>query len=168
MEGIAFLLSVSFPIGMLMVFCLSNTTGTGKGRTNLFQALMKQVNSYKAFGVAISHVLVDGEGGFAKVESQLNQQGVVLHPAAGEHMVRAKNKGRQVKERVRAHRTTLSFRLFPLLLIYLVYFCVSRINLVPQTTQMSFVDPREMLTDEKLDANANLRVAFGEYVQAHT
>ena len=112
-EGIVFLVSVSFPIGMLMVLCLSNTSGTGKGGTNLFQALMKQVNSYKAYGVAISHVLVDGEGGFKKVESQLNQQGVVLHPATGEHVTRAENKGRQVKERVRAIRTSLPFQLFP-------------------------------------------------------
>ena len=40
--------------------------------------------------------------------------------------------------------------------------------MVPETTQMSFVDPREMLTGEKLDAKVDLRVSFGEYVQTHT
>ena len=51
--------------------------------------------------------------------------------------------------------------------MWLVSFCVSRINLVPSSVSGDRISPREKFIGRKLDYKRDLRVGFGDYVQAH-
>ena len=53
------------------------------------------------------------------------------------------------------------------LMTWLIYFVVSRINLTPSTVGNNFISPREQLTGVRPDFNRDLRVSFGEYVETH-
>jgi hypothetical protein len=51
--------------------------------------------------------------------------------------------------------------------MWLVSFCVSRINIVPSSVSGDRISPREKFIGRKLDYQRDLRVGFGDYVQAH-
>ena len=100
-------------------------------------------------------------------ESELNGMGIVVNPAGpGQHVPVIENGIRQVKERYRAHVCSLPYDLPIHLSEWLVSFCVSRLNLLPSGVTDSMVVPREAFTGRKTDYERDLRVEFGEYVQA--
>ena len=115
-------------------------------------------------------VVSDGEGGIAALEPALNQRGVSLHPAGpGQHVPEIENKIKQTKERVRAHVNYLPFKVaVGVILTWLVYFCVSRINMVPSSASGDRTSPRERFLGRKLDYQRDLRVGFGDYVQTYS
>ena len=54
-----------------------------------------------------------------------------------------------------------------MLLVLLVLFCVSRINMVPSKADAIVISPWERFHKRKLDYSKNLKASFGEYCQAH-
>ena len=54
------------------------------------------------------------------------------------------------------------------LIVWLVYFCVSRIDMIPHKTtgSSSYISPIEGFTWRKVHAKLHLRVGFGDYVEA--
>ncbi len=77
------------------------------------------------------------------------------------------NKAKQVKQRTRAHLSALPFALASTLLVWLVSFSVSRINLVPSSVSCDRLNRREKFIGRKLDFKRDLRVRFGDYAQTH-
>ena len=63
--------------------------------------------------------------------------------------------------------STLPYKLPKILMTWLIYFVVSRINLTPSTVGNTHISPREQLTGVRPDFNTDLRVSFGEYVETH-
>ena len=76
-----------------------------------------------------------------------------------------KRKIQQVKERVRAHLSTVPYLMNTVLLKWLVYYCISRINCIPSSTNQARFSPRELFYGRKLVAKRDVRIGFGEYVQ---
>lgn len=66
-----------------------------------------------------------------------------------------------MKERYRAHVCTLPYDLSMQLSEWLVAFCVSRLKLFPLSGTT-----RSVLSTQKLTYERNVRMKFGEYVQA--
>jgi hypothetical protein len=73
----------------------------------------------------------------------------------------------EIKQRKRAHLNSLPFALALKFLMWLVVFCMSRINLVPSDVTGDRISPRENFTGRKIDFQRDLRVGFGDYVQIY-
>ena len=72
-----------------------------------------------------------------------------------------------MKVRERGIVNTLPCKLCSMLLVVLVLFYVSRINMVPSKADAIVISPRERFHKRKLDYSKNLKAGFGAYCQAH-
>ena len=157
------LITVSQPLGLVTSrFLRARTAGV------LAEAITGVVNAHSVRGFRPTTLLSDGEGGIAKISSMLNALGVVFNPAGpGQHVPVVENMIRQIKERMRAVIADVPFRVSPLLLRWLVAFCVSCINMTPSTTRVDNTSSRELFLGRKVDYKRDLALSFGDYVQVH-
>ncbi len=72
---------------------------------------------------------------------------------------------RTIKERVRAYLQSIPYTLIFSLLRYLVEFCVTMINLLPDDQREDPTCPHEAFTGLKIDYNRQLRISFGDYAE---
>lgn len=163
-NGEPFLVIVADPLGLVMARWLkARTAGV------LAEALAAMVNELTARGFRPTALQSDGEGGLAAIASTINALGMIFNPAGPEqHVPIVENKIRQIKERVRAILSTLFFKLASFLLRWLVLYCVNRLNMSPSSTRMDATSPRELFLQRKIDFKRDLRISFGDYVQAHS
>lgn len=162
-EGDPYLVSVSKPLGLTLVNHLKGS----RSASTLMAAISNQLNRYTAQGFVVKTILTDGEGGLMSLEAYLNGEGISVNPAGpGQHVPVVENKIRQIKERCRAVINTLPYTLPANLLKWLVMFSVSRLNMLPCGTRVDTTSPREIFTGRKLDFKRDLKLCFGEYVQA--
>jgi len=167
-EGVAYLVSVSTPLGLTLVNHLGNLKGS-RATGPVRDALGKQVALYKSENFIVRTILTDGEGAVHASASFLHNEGIRINPAgAGKHVPTIENKIRQIKERVRAHMSVLPFKLSQSLLQWLVQYSVSAINYMPSSTwEVNHPSPKEIFTGRKIDFKKDLSLSFGQYVQAH-
>ena len=156
------LIGVFMPLGLVMVCLLPNraviAVGTG---------LLSFLTAARSRWFDTITIRTDGEGAIAKMIPALANRGIVVDPAGpGQHVPVVERMIETVKERVRAHVTSLPFILTKLLLTYCVLFCVSRLNLLPSSNSLDKVSPHEQFTGMKLDFSRDLRCGYGDYVQA--
>ena len=75
-------------------------------------------------------ILSDGEGALAACKSNLECRGVVINVTSkNEHVSEVECAGRSLKERARAIWSTLPYKLLKGLLVYMVYYCFTMINM---------------------------------------
>jgi hypothetical protein len=111
----------------------------------------------------------DGEKSVGSMKYELHELGIDLDISGpGQHVARVERMIRVVKERVRIYMSTLPYTMCKIMLIWCVYFCVSRINLQPSSQSTMFISPREKFTGKRINAKLDLKVGFGQYVQAVT
>jgi hypothetical protein len=157
-EGYPFLVSLSKPLHLLMASALGNTPGGERSERALLKALTSQVDKYKGQHFIVGSVLTDGEGGVISLQDTLNAKGIGVHPAGpGEHVPAIENKIKQIKQRTRAHLNVLPFSLASTLLVWLVAFCVSRINPVPSDVTGDRISPREKFTRLQVRSSSGIR-----------
>jgi len=123
---------------------------------------------YASRGFRITTLMMDGE--FAPIRSDLAEMKITLNlTAANEHVPQIERQIRVVKERVRATRHSLPFKVIPsLMVIELVYFSIMWLNAFPPKGGVSDnISPRGIVTGVQFDYNKHCKLAFGSYVQAH-
>jgi hypothetical protein len=162
-NGMAFLLSVLVPMRFVMVAALKS-----RATPHVWAALQKQLAIPAARGIKIAVVRTDNEGAVMACESKLNEMGITVNPVGATGTVPIPERAiRTVKQHVRGIIATTIFTVWRgILLIGLVYFVVSVLNMVPSTTSTHRISPREQMTGRRVDARRDLRLAFGDYVQA--
>ena len=100
--------------------------------------------------------------------SDLNKRGIVVNPAGtGSHVPVIERKIQEVKQRARAIINTLPYKLAINLFVFLIFFCVSRINLIPHKKGLTNLSPAEVFKGRKINFKIDLRIGFGEYVEAY-
>lgn len=162
-NGDPYLISVSTPMGLTMVNALES-----RAYKQVSDALSEQLNRYKSEGFVVTTVFTDGEGAIAKMEHLLRERGISINTTgAGQHVPTVERKIRVIKERCRGIYNTLPFRLRKIDLKWLINYAVTRINLLPTSTSMSRISPREQFTGRKADYYRDVRVSFGQYCQVH-
>ncbi len=73
----------------------------------------------------------------AALRTEIEAKGITVNlTAKSEHVPGIERAGRQMKERVRGFWNTLPYKLTALLIIYLVYYCVSTINMFPKRSMV--------------------------------
>ena len=148
---------------------LTTTHYLSSRHTPKLVAAVKDVRSiYSTRGFAVKTAVMDGE--FEKIKPDLREIGINLNTtAANEHVPQIERQIRVMKERCRATRHTLPFKIIPLLmLIELVYFSTFWINCFPPKGGVSdHLSPRNLMTGTQLDYQKHCQLPFGAYVQAH-
>eukprot|EP01040_Poterioochromonas_malhamensis_P015176 gene15176-16944_t len=164
-EAEKFLLSVTLPLGLLMVAPIPDKTVD-----TIRLALNSPLREYKAREFIVHTILCDNEGAFTALKGELQEAGIKLETAsANKHVPVIEVRIKLVKERCRAVLNTLPYLLPRSKLKHLVNYAVSRINLVPTSTlRRDGVSPRESFMGRRADVKVDARIAFGTYVQVHT
>jgi hypothetical protein len=137
-------------------------------RKSILLALTKVIRIYKARGLDVQFMLMDGE--FEPLRDDLTTLKVTLNVTANdEHVGEIERYIRTVKERVRCIYNTLPFQQIPnRMVIEMVYFSVFWLNSFPARDGISStLSPRTLVTGQKIDFNKHCRVEFGTYVQTH-
>jgi hypothetical protein len=160
---IPFLIAVIGPMSYTMINLLGS-----RSLASVRKALLHFVGRCKAEGFEVRVLRSDGEGAVIKMTDELQNMGILVNPAgAGSHVPTVERKIGVVKGRVRGHINTLPFSICVTLLIWLVYFCVSRINLVPTSTMSEVIAPREAFNGTRISYKRDLGLKFGQYVEVH-
>jgi hypothetical protein len=163
-KGLAFLITILDPLEMGFVTYISSRT-----TKEILSAILLHVSHCKARGFKVSTIRGDGEGAFVEMAEYLAEENIATDISGpGQKVPKIERFIRTVKERVRGYDNTLPFVMCKELLRNCVYFCVSRLNMEPSTLSVSGLSPRELFLGRRLDAKVDLRVGFGEYVQATT
>ena len=116
----------------------------------------------------VKAIHTDGEGAIVALKQEIeNSRQVEINPRGpGQHVHIVERKIRTIKETVRGVLHSLGFKLCNMLLMWLVLYAVSRINLFPNKTGYSNISPREAFTGRRADVTKDARIAFGDYAQA--
>ena len=162
-NGLPFLLSISKGFNLLVVTYLRN-----RKEETLYKGIKEHMAVYGKYNVKVVTIMIDGEGAIAPLKSTIELQGVGVEQCSkAEHVPTIERAIRQVKERTRSFINTLPFRLTIEMLIYLIEFLVSMINLFPKSTSVIDISPIKKLTNRDIDYDAYCKLEFGDYVQAN-
>ena len=146
------------------------TADTLHNRTTsqLVQCVTNVKALYTKRGFNVTAALMDGE--FVTMRTDLLNMGMLLNTSpASEHVPEIKRQHRVIKERARACRHSLPFKMIPKIMITeMIYNCVLWINAFHTKAGVSAsIRPRTLLTGVKFDYKCHCKLAFGAYAQVH-
>lgn len=164
-EGDPYLVSVTHPLGLLMVSPMAD-----RNVSTVRKFLNDQIRQYLAREFNIIMIWTDREGAVISLRSELLAAGIKVEAAtANKHVPGVEVRIRVIKERLRAILNTLPFLLPRSLLKHLVKYVVNRINMIPSDVNRSDgVSPREAFIGRRVDFKIDCRIAFGACVQVRT
>lgn len=154
-SGVIFLLAVMVPLKYTFAASLNS-----KGTPDLLSAAQTIVTLIQSKGFVVTKVTADPESGLVALVGLLPIEVEIVSP--GTHVVRAERQGRVVKERMRSVIHALPFDLAARFFKYLVFFVVTRLNLIPRPSDGSNVSPRERFTKKKIVFNREFSLSFGD------
>lgn len=161
-KSLPFLLGELIPLGLALCVPLKN-----RSAAIVANGIRSFINTAKSRDFDCVLLRTDGESAIALMKDELGGLGVVVDTCGpGQHVPVIERKIQDVKTRVRAHVNTLPYVMTKLLLTMCVLFCISRLNMQPSRTSTSSISPVEQFTGRKIDAAKDLRVQFGDYLQA--
>jgi hypothetical protein len=162
----AYLLTVCEPIGLTLCNELGFTQGS-RSISPIREAVTKQMSILASRGFTVSVFHTDPEGSLVALTPTLRQRGIeVSTSGTGGHVQVVERKIREVKERARGILNTLPFTLPLFLLPWLVFFAVSRINLLPHKGGPHKTSPFEAFNGRKVNYKTDM-LSFGVLVEAH-
>jgi hypothetical protein len=158
------LLGFLAPLALVQVYDLADDRGAG----SVGPGITKFVSAARGRGFDVKFIRTDGEGTIAALTVELeNEHGLVVEPTgSGTHVEEVERMCQTLKKRVRCHFHDLQFVMCRMLLRRNVIFCARGINMVASRTSVDKVSPLEQFTGRRIDAKIDLRVSFGDYVQA--
>ena len=159
-DGIAFVVSISKPMDLVLVKSIASRHGKG-----IAEALIEQANHYKSHGYDIVEIVFDSEAENSAIRSLIESAGFKLTTVpSGHHASEVERVIRLIKERVRAMQASVKYPLFGTLLLYAVIHAVRCINFFPSSTTPHAPSPIEQLKGVKMDVTRDAYAAFGDYV----
>ena len=119
--------------------------------------------SYVSYGFNILSFTCDSESGFETNAVNVREKGIQYVSKPSDAKVpHVERRIRTIKERDRAMRSALPFKLFGTLLVYSVLNNIRCINFFPCTASPS-VAPREIFSGIRCDFKRDFRIGFGDY-----
>jgi hypothetical protein len=162
-NGLPFVTTISRKIKFTTIEYVTN-----RSEPNLIKLLLKIISLYKARGFNPSTAFMDRE--FECLRLDLMSHRVNLNTtAASEHVPDIERQIRLIKERARALRSTLPFKIIPgRMIIEMLANVVLWINEFPPSSGVSAsYSPRTIMTGTALDFNKHCQIPFGAYVEVH-
>lgn len=161
-DRLVFLRGVMSPLGLSQC-CSVNDRSVAEVRAGLEIFLAKATK--RNFEIRL--IRADNEGAMTALVPELNTMKVPVELAGpGQHVPVVERMIRTIKERYRCHVNDLPFVMTSDLRRYCIYFCVRSLNLQANSQSTDGTSPWEQYSGMKLDYKRDLRVAFGDYVEA--
>ena len=162
--GMPILLGLLTPLALIQVYDLDDD----RGAASVARGLNKFISTARGRGFDTKYIRTDGEGAIAALKEDLEKDHslVVDTTGSGTHVEEVERMSQTLKKRVRCHFHDLPFVMGKAMLKKNVVFCARGINMVASSTSTDKTSPYEQFTGRKLDAKIDLRVAYGDYVQA--
>lgn len=157
-SGVSFLLSVMVPLHYTFATYLP-----GKSLEEMTSAVAGLLRLIQSKQFVIVKIVLDPEGGLDALKDVLPVP--VNTVAPGTHVPIVERRNRVVKERMRAIINSLPFSVAARFVRYVVFFVVTRLNLIPRAADGSRICPRERFTGQKAVYNKDLGLCFGDTVQ---
>ena len=129
-------------------------------------AFQEYYDNVKYHGYNVCNIFSDGEGGINSIQHYINKVAKYQPVGPHQHEPVVERTIRTIKERVRAVLNSLPYTLPSTLLHYLISYVVRSINMIPNINSSDNLSPREKLLGRKIDVKIDLRIEFGQYVQA--
>jgi hypothetical protein len=165
-EKVPFMIGMATPMKYLFANFVSSKTPS-----KLKEALVKQKGRLVRQGFNLQHIYCDGESSISALAPQLELEIAPVDQAGPETHVSVVEVAIQyVKRMARGLIAALAFVkivLPKLLIVWLIYFCASRINMLPTRTLDGLVTPREYYTGRSIDVKTDLACTFLERVEVH-
>jgi hypothetical protein len=111
----------------------------------LFAGCNALIGNLRKYSVSVDKISIDRESAMGPVEPLLSNAGYKVNMLP-DHVVQAERNGRTIKEGVRKVQSSVKFPLFGALIVYTVYFVVSRLNMWPNPRRPDQPTPIENLT----------------------
>ena len=160
-KGVAFLIAITKPLLLGMVNHIAN-----RSAPVVYSALKAMLDALWAAGFIVSDIVCDGEGAISKLTGDLQAKGIRVHVAGrGTHVPEAEERVRTYKEGIRGVLSTLKFTLPFFLLMHLVYYVVSRRNMIPHSASADFIPPIQIFRNRPVDWMMDIPLAFGTPVE---
>src|SRR5206468_3199748 len=116
-------------------------------------------------GFKATSIRCDPEKGFEPLVGAITDVPVIV-AGAGSHEETAERRIQTVKERMRAIEAGLPYRLPKKVFPYLAFYVAVHLNTLPCSWRVDNASPRELFTGVKVNAESELQLGFGDYVQA--
>ena len=155
------LLGLLTPLALIQVHDLKDDRGT--------DGLKKFLSVAKGRRFDTKCIRTDGKGAIASLAVDLERDhGLTIEATgSGTHVEERKRMCQTLKKRIRCQIHDLPFVICKTLLQKKnVIFCSWGINMVASRTSLDKVSPLEQFTGRKIDAKIDLKISFGNYVQA--
>jgi len=161
-KGHKFLIGVIIPMNYVCVKYVKN-----REEETLCRIVRKFINQARSYGFDVTEVRCDGEKGLGAMQQELNEKGIMYDVSGpGQHVSVVERMIQTVKSRVRGYDSSLPYVMCAVIIVACVEFCADRVNMCVSSTSTDKVTPWEQYVGRKVDAKVDLRVGFGEYVQA--
>ena len=159
---IPFVTTFSRNIKFTTVKAIQNRT-----KAQLVQSIKNVLPIYTQRGLQVDNALLDGE--FVPLCTDLLTLGINTNFATrNKHVPEIERQHRVIKERARACRHSLPFKVLPrLMLVKMVKNCALWLNMFPPKGGIGSMSPRTLITGIKLDYKKHCQLPFGSYVQVH-
>lgn len=163
--GHAYLLTIVKPTGLLQVSHL----GAGKGaksQASLRSALHSHCAECWGQNFIVEAIHFDGEGAFKASRSfVLSELRADVVDLAGVHVGAIEAQIKTVKCWARGIAHSLPYNLAQPLYVYLVFFCINRLNRLPSKRGYPNIPAFEAHTGRKVSVSRDFRIGFGRYAQ---
>ena len=157
----AFLLTMSN-----FAYSMAAYLGIESGRraaSNIWKCLSLMFSAYVSRGFKVASFTCDPERGFESNRENIQNQGIVFNSNSSDAKLPSLDRRiRTAKERNRATRSGVPFKLFGALLVYSVLNSIRCINLFPCAGSPN-CPPRELFSGMKTDVKRDFPIAFGDY-----
>jgi hypothetical protein len=162
-NGIKFLISHSKHIGLLQTYCVRKNN-----RDAILACILKMTQSYNSRGV-FTVVTIEADGAFKSIKHDLQGEpyNITLTTCdADRHVETVKRQIRFLKERIRAVRQMMPYKMIPKrFTIEMVHRVTMLINSLPKNNGIhSIMSPREIVTGKNSRCPS---IKIGQYVQGH-
>jgi hypothetical protein len=161
MDTKKFLISVTDPLHLTLQSHIES-----EGRTTLGMALQGQLALLRSRGFVPSIVYTDPHSTFRSMTQDF--PGVEIDiGGAGDYVAKVDTKIRRIKETYRTVKCGLPWKLPQCLITELMSYVVSRLNIRRTSALSENVCPRVLFTGVPVNFKKELKVAFGDYIEAY-
>jgi len=168
----AYLISISKPINLTIVDYLKGYNSQGPKSVDVInKTIINIINIYRSEGYFIYEILCGNDPSFKRLPQHVNGNNCKVSYVSpkSDTIVTIDRKIRFIKDRCRSMICGLLYQIPTYLYKYLIFFVISRINLINHSySNINNISSKELFTVIRTDYNKDIRHYFGEYVQTIT
>ena len=158
-EGVPFLLGVVMPLELVMAHYLKS-----RSLNQVRNGILDFSSQISKLGFRMKQLRCDGEGAVSAIANEVNTT-VIDQTGSDTHLGTVDSAIKKVKNVVRGHLAISPFRFPFMLIVFLIFYAVSRVNFWPTSTYPGCVTPMELAYGRQFYAPRDGPCYFTERVE---